>query len=147
MINHGKKNDVRRSRSGVKPAYFIVLMMLLTFPPIYAVSQEEQHQHKQHRHLSYADMKNPVDMTEHSVKEGEKLYDQHCIGCHGKAGRGGIGPRLTEAVRIHGSSDGELFHVITDGVTGTTMKGFKKKVTEEKRWHLVNYIKSLEKNE
>jgi len=144
---HDTKNDVRCSRSGLKLAYLVVLMMLLTFPPIYAVAQEEQHQHKQHRHLSYADMKNPVDMTEHSVREGEKLYDRHCIGCHGKAGKGGIGPRLTGTVPIHGSSDGELFHVLTDGVAGTTMKGFKKKLTEEKRWHLVNYIKSLEKNE
>jgi hypothetical protein len=36
-----------------------------------------------------------------------------------------------------------MFHVITDGVAGTAMKGFKKVFTEEMRWHLVNYINSL----
>ena len=40
-------------------------------------------------------------------------------------------------------SDGEIFHVITDGVKGTAMQSFKKGLSKEMRWNLVNYIKSL----
>lgn len=55
----------------------------------------------------------------------------------------GTGPNLTVSARSHGGTDGEMFHVITDGVAGTAMKGFKKELTEEMRWHPVNYIRSL----
>ena len=39
------------------------------------------------------------------------------------------------------SSDGEIFQVITDGVPATVMRAFKEELTEEMRWHLVNYLK------
>jgi cytochrome c oxidase cbb3-type subunit III len=65
---------------------------------------------------------------------------------HGEAGKGGIGPGLTGPVRIHGTSVGEIFHAITDGIKGTAMRGFQKGLTEDMRWHPVNYIKSLGKD-
>ena len=121
---------------------FLIILLLVSLD---VVAQEEHDKHEQHRHLRYANMKNPVAMTAQSIAEGAKLYEKHCIACHGESGKGGIGPHLTGSVRIHGNTDGEMFHVITDGVTGTTMKGFKKELTDKMRWHLVNYIKSLGK--
>ncbi len=82
-------------------------------------------------------------MTEQSVAQGKQLYEKHCMACHGESGKGGIGPSLTGPVRIHGYTDGETFHVVTDGVAGTAMKGFKKELSEKMRWHLVNYLKSI----
>jgi mono/diheme cytochrome c family protein len=121
----------------------LVIIFLLSLD---VVAQEEHHKHEQHRHLKYADMKNPVEMTQQSIAEGARLYKKHCIACHGESGKGGIGPDLTGPVRIHGNTDGEMFHVITAGVAGTAMKGFKKELTNKMRWHLVNYIKSLKKS-
>jgi len=121
----------------------ITLLVIMLLVSLDVVAQEEHHKHEQHRHLKYANMKNPVAMTAQSIAEGSKLYEQHCLACHGGSGKGGIGPDLTGSVRIHGNTDGEMFHVITAGVAGTAMKGFKKELTEEMRWHLVNYIKSL----
>ncbi len=43
---------------------------------------------------------------------------------------GGIGPPLNGPVRIHSNTDGEIFHVIADGVAGTAMKGFKNELSE-----------------
>jgi mono/diheme cytochrome c family protein len=123
---------------------FLIILLLVSLD---VVAQEERNKHEQHRHLRYAYMKNPVAMTAQSVAKGAKLYEKHCIACHGESGKGGIGPDLTGSVRIHGNTDGEMFHVITDGVTGTTMKAFKKELTDKMRWHLVNYIKSLGKTE
>ncbi len=121
----------------------MTFLMILLLASSNVVSQEEYHKHEQHRHLKYANLKNPVAMTAQSIAEGAKLYEKHCVACHGESGKGGIGPHLTGSVRIHGNTDGEMFHVITDGVAGTAMKGFKKELAEEMRWHLVNYIKSL----
>ncbi len=104
---------------------------------------EERHEQHQHRHQEYAKIKNPVPPTSLSVTKGRQAFESNCSSCHGEAGKGGIGPDLTDNVRIHGDSDGEIFHVISDGVPRTAMRGFKKELPEETRWHLVNYIRSL----
>jgi cytochrome c5 len=110
-----------------------------------ALAEETNDDHKphQHRHDHFAHMKNPVPSTARSIAEGKKLYEKHCIPCHGVSGKGGVGPDLTDETWIHGNTDGEIFHVVTEGVTGTAMKGFKKELPEEQRWKLVNFIKSL----
>ena len=101
----------------------LMVVLLLSFS---VFAQEEHHQRKAHTHSKYAKVKNPVAMNEKSIAVGGKLYDKHCIACHGKAGIGGIGPDLTRSVRIHGNTDGEIFHIITDGVAGTKMKGLER---------------------
>ena len=119
----------------------IVLLVSLT-----GWAQEEHHMREPHGHPEYAKIKNPIAKTKKSVAEGRKLYEKHCIACHGKAARGGIGPDLTVPSRMHGSTDGEIFHVVADGVAGTAMKGFGKDLSDEMRWNLVNYITSLRKS-
>ncbi len=119
------------------------VMIMLSSSSFDSVAQVEQHEHGPHRHLHYAQIKNPIAMTEQSIAQGRQLYEKHCLACHGEPGKGGIGPSLAGPVRIHGSTDGEIFHVITDGVAGTAMKGFMKELSEKMRWHLVNYLKSL----
>ncbi len=94
---------------------FLIILLLVYLD---VVAQEEHHKHEPHRHLKYANMINPVAMTAQSIAEGAKLYDKHCIACHGESGKGGIGPTLTGPVRIHGGTDGEMFHIITVGVAG-----------------------------
>lgn len=132
--------EKRARKNRIRKITLLVIMLLVSLD---VVAQEEHHKHEQHRHLKYANMKNPVAMTAQSIAEGAKLYEKHCMPCHGESGKGGIGPDLTGSVRIHGSTDGEMFHVITDGAAGTAMKGFKKELTKEMCWHLVNYVKSL----
>lgn len=121
----------------------VLLLLMLSLVSVDSIAQEEHYLHEQHRHPKYAKIKNPVAMTEKSVAMGDKLYKQHCIACHGTAGKGSIGPSLTGSILNHGNTDGEMFHVITNGVAGTAMKGFKKQLNDEMRWHLVNYIKSI----
>lgn len=111
-----------------------------------AEERKDPHKPHQHQHPEYAKIKNPIAKTEKSVAEGRKLYEKHCIACHGEAGKGGIGPGLRVPGRIHGSTDGEMFHVIADGVAGTAMKGFGNDLSVEMRWHLVNYITRLRKS-
>jgi cytochrome c oxidase cbb3-type subunit 3 len=128
---------------------FIVISALfcLSTGSVAAEEMKDAHKPHQHQHPEYAKNKNPIAMTEKSIVQGRKLYEKHCIACHGEAGKGGIGADLTAPIRIHGNTDGEIFHVITGGIAGTAMKAFKNELSEEMRWHLVNYISSLRKVE
>ena len=126
---------------------FMIFSLFFCLSPGSAGAEEMKNEHNphQHHHTEYAKIKNPASKTEKSIAQGRKLYEKNCVVCHGKTGKGGIGPDLTVLVRIHGSTDGEIFHVITDGVAGTAMKGFGKELSDEMRWHLVNYLSSLRK--
>lgn len=126
-------------------------MQVLAFAALFLLSAEfgyaetRGHVHKPHphRHVEYAKAKNPLQMTGESIAAGQVLYEKHCIGCHGERGKGTGSLDLSDDLWIHGGSDGEIFHVITDGVKGTQMTGFRKKLSRDMRWHLVNYLKSL----
>lgn len=124
---------------------FAILSSVFCLVSTTAFAQEGEHLHEPHphRHMQYAKEKNPFPMNEQSIMKGKEVYKKHCLRCHGEGGKAGGNLDLTKTVLIHGGSDGEIFHVITDGVKGTSMKSFKKELTKNIRWHLVNYIKSL----
>jgi mono/diheme cytochrome c family protein len=107
------------------------------------------------RYQEPAKMENPVKPDPTSIAAGKKLYDQMCVECHGEKGKGD-GPRaeytdppppdLTDAEWKHGSSDGDLFVTIRDGVTGTDMAPFGpkgEKIDDRRLWDVVNYVRSL----
>ena len=53
-------------------------------------------------------------------------------------------PSLVDATWTHGSTDGEIFHVIANGTPQkTAMLGFKGKMPDQDMWHIVNYLRSL----
>ena len=89
---------------------------------------------------------NPVAPDAESLALGERLYLANCASCHGPDGSGG-GPLstvpharpLTEAVAA--SSDAELAYRVAVGMAGTPMPPFAGLLTEEERWHLVNYLR------
>lgn len=131
------------------------IVIFIVFPVItlifsYAFAQTAEHIHKPHphKHKQYAKVKNSIPMSEQSIAKGSKIFEKYCIECHGEPSKGNEKTDLLDNLWVHGDSDGEIFHVITDGTKGPTpMKGFKKELTKEMRWHLVNYIKSLKKTE
>jgi cbb3-type cytochrome c oxidase subunit III len=124
---------------------FAILSSIFCFVSTTAFVYEGEHLHEPHphKHMQYAREKNPISMDEQSVKKGAELYEKHCVACHGKGGKAGGSLDLTKTIFIHGESDGEIFHVITDGVKEPAMPAFKKELSKEMRWNLVNYIKSL----
>ncbi|OGW31960.1 MAG: hypothetical protein A3J81_03805 [Nitrospirae bacterium RIFOXYB2_FULL_43_5] len=128
-------------------ALIISVVFSLAFSNAFAQTDEHVHKPHTHKHKEYAKVKNPIPKTEESIAKGKRLYEEHCISCHGESSRGNEKTYLTDGLWIHGDTDGEIFHVITDGTKGTAMRGFKKEITKNGRWHLVNYIKSLKKTE
>jgi mono/diheme cytochrome c family protein len=99
-------------------------------------------------------LKNPVAATPKSTKTGEQTFQRFCASCHGKDAKGdgpsapkdAHPPNLTDDVWIHGSTDGEIFAVISDGAgPKSEMKSFKSKLTADEIWNVVNYLRLLPK--
>jgi cytochrome c oxidase cbb3-type subunit 3 len=59
-----------------------------------------------------------------SVAEGEKIYADTCVSCHGAELQGGIGPNLIDDEWIHGSSPDDIAKVISEGVAAKGMPGW-----------------------
>jgi mono/diheme cytochrome c family protein len=102
--------------------------------------------------------KNPVPASAESIAKGKELYlaqdKGNCIFCHGETGTGNQEnlPRLrrkpddiSNKERMSSMTDGEVYWKITKGITGIMPAG-EKKMSEEERWHVVNYVRTLAKD-
>ena len=95
-------------------------------------------------------LQNPVPPTDDSITAGMMSYSTHCQSCHGERGDGkgeraeklSIAPSdFTDAHAMGQMTDGELFWKISHG--RRPMPGFQNKLTEQERWELVDYIRTL----
>jgi mono/diheme cytochrome c family protein len=99
-----------------------------------------------------ARLKNPMASTPESIAAGKQAYTK-CASCHGVNGEGGPGndlipaaPSLVDDQWDHGSSDGEIFNNIKNGVPPDfNMVPFKDQLKDEEIWNLVNYLRSIAK--
>lgn len=92
---------------------------------------------------------NPTPADRASVQRGKRVYDVYCAVCHGAEGRGDgpiIGrfpnPPSLLADRARGLPDGALYHVITTGQG--IMASYAVQVRPADRWHVINYIRTLQ---
>ena len=97
---------------------------------------------------------NPVLPDDKSVAQGKELYVAGCFPCHGSAGKGDgaaaatlerngkpVRPGNLSDPKMWQQSDGALFSKISEG--RTPMPAFQESFTEEQRWQIVNYIRTL----
>lgn len=100
-----------------------------------------------------AKLQNPTPASAESIASGQQLYRRYCASCHGANAEGGAGndlipaaPDLTDKEWKHGSSDGEIFSVIKNGVPPElNMVPFADQIKDPDIWHIVNYVKSIAK--
>jgi cbb3-type cytochrome c oxidase subunit III len=100
-----------------------------------------------------AKVQNPVAATPESVAAGKRTYNRYCANCHGLNAEGGPGndlippaPDLTGNQWRHGSSDGEIFSTIKNGVPPElNMGAWGDQLKDQDIWSVVNYIRSLAK--
>lgn len=95
-------------------------------------------------------MPNPVPATQENLKAGLQIYNDHCVQCHGDKGDGkgqkaaqlSVAPGdFTDAKKMHGVTDGELYWQITKG--RNPMPGYQDKLTPTQRWQAVDYIRAF----
>lgn len=100
-----------------------------------------------------AKINNPVAATPESIAAGTQVYQRYCRSCHGSNAQGGSGsdisppaPDLTGSVWKHGSTDGEIFYVIKNGVPPElNMEPWGDRINDTNIWNVVNYLRSLAK--
>ena len=105
------------------------------------------------RNPDAAALKNPVASTPESTAAGQQLYLRNCASCHGRNGQGGPGNDLIPAAPSllgdkwdHGSTDGEIFTNIKNGVAPDfNMVPFKDKLKDDEIWSIVLFVRSLKK--
>jgi len=96
-------------------------------------------------------VENPVPSNDKSVAEGKTIYTNNCKSCHGVKGKGD-GPKSADLEKtpqdfskekFQLQTDGALFWKITEGKK--PMPTFKKDLTPEQRWQVINYLRKLGK--
>ena len=96
-----------------------------------------------------AEMANPTLPDDNSISKGEKVYQQHCLSCHGIEGKGDGGMSvyfgkpvsdLTTA-QVQGKTDEQLYQVISGA--DYPMPGFEHYLSKEDVWDSINYLRTL----
>jgi cytochrome c oxidase cbb3-type subunit III len=97
-----------------------------------------------------AGQRNPLAGSAKAAKAGEYEFRINCALCHGLGAKGGgRGPDLTRAQKKHAHNDGEMFQIISNGISGTAMpangtNGQGVGMTDEEIWQIITYIHSQE---
>lgn len=95
-------------------------------------------------------LQNPVPADERSVAAGKALFAANCAVCHGSTGHGdgpqaaALNPKpldLTVHAGLH--PDSQLYDWITNGILRSAMPAWKGQLTDQQRWDLVNYLRTL----
>lgn len=97
---------------------------------------------------------NPIPADEKSIAKGKEFYVMGCAPCHGPLGKGDgpAGSTLERnGVKIHPGNlsdpkmweqtDGGIFWKLTEG--RTPMPAWGETLSEEQRWTVINYIRTL----
>ena len=92
---------------------------------------------------------NPMAGDEKAVAAGKELFTTTCVPCHGPAGKGDGAaavflekkPGVLSDSKMWLQSDGAIFWKVSEG--STPMPTFKEALSEEQRWQIVNFVRTL----
>ncbi|MBI4715188.1 MAG: c-type cytochrome [Nitrospirae bacterium] len=106
-----------------------------------------------------------IPSSAESIEKGKKIFQEmKCWECHGEGGRGNgpNSPRLKDKFRGDpilpfdltkgwrykaGNNPEDIYMRFSTGLNGTPMPSFFDSLNDEERWHLANYVVSLQKRE
>jgi len=101
------------------------------------------------------DLINPVIPDAKNLAIGKEYYSIFCSSCHGVLGKGDghlytskkfpVKPTSLVEAYVQGKADGEIFHIITRGSLSGLMGAHGSQIPEEKRWMIINYVRTLAK--
>ena len=136
----------------MRRARFFVVALAMVMASVVAMAQSETGERKWYPEA--AKVKNPVAATPESIAAGEALYKRRCRACPGKEGTGG-NPKdagseppsnLVDREWTFGQTDGEIFHVIRNGVgPAFEMEPWDDRLSETDTWNVVNFLRDLAK--
>jgi cbb3-type cytochrome c oxidase subunit III len=142
----------------MKVFFILVTILGLLFGlGFYILKQAQKFESQAQRTVSSSDLAHiqqfpdiPEDLrTIEVIQNGKTLFLNSCERCHGVNGQGGgaqneKGPNLTDDYWIHGKGDyASILAIITQGVPGTAMPGWKNSLREEDLMALAAYTRAL----
>jgi mono/diheme cytochrome c family protein len=81
------------------------------------------------------------------IYEGKLKPEVNCAKCHGSDGKptrlGKGAPDLSDATEGRTHTDGQWFWRVSEKKVGNTMPGYKDKLSEEQRWQVIAYLRTL----
>ncbi|TKB68530.1 MAG: cytochrome c [Nitrospira sp.] len=86
-----------------------------------------------------------------NTKNGERIFQQHCAGCHGTTGDG-LGPEIKELIvppanfrapKSRTKTDMELYLAVKQGVLFSPMHGWADRLSNQDMWDVLSYIRTL----
>lgn len=94
---------------------------------------------------------NPLKGDANAAVNGQKLYKVLCVICHGAKGKGdgaagaGLTPKPTNltTTEFQSQTDGAIFWKI--GTGRPPMASYETTIPVNKRWEIINYIRTLKK--
>ena len=118
------------------------LLALLALLPFAAATQT--------RNAEAQKLKNPETINAETIDAGKKLYARYCASCHGPNGKGdggmalsgGTPSDLTDETWDYGSTDGEIFTAIKEGVSAD-MLAYKDKLNDKQIWQIVTFLRAI----
>jgi mono/diheme cytochrome c family protein len=86
-----------------------------------------------------------------NAKNGEAIYQQHCVRCHGVSGDGlgrdvkdlVVPPANFQSLRSRSKTDVELLLAIKQGVLFSPMHGWADRLSEQDMRDVLSYVRSL----
>jgi len=141
------KNIVKIIKSK-KPGTILIGAIAGVIPLLFAFAPMQQNQ-EWNAPSSAVKVSNPFPSNEQSIATGRAVYTKNCYDCHGKKGRGDgpksgdlpISPRDFTKEVFQKQTDGSMYWKITEG--RKPMPSFKKDLTDDQRWQVINYVRTL----
>lgn len=115
------------------------------------VSANQQNNEPWKAPKSADELKNPFKDKKDAALDGKKIFIQNCVSCHGDGGIGnGVAaaslnpkPSNLTSKAVQQQSDGAIFWKISNG--RGLMVAWQFTLSENQRWHLVDYLRDLGK--
>ena len=135
-----------RSTLRLRKLLFVLLLAAISISVVFAIYQNRQWKIPEEAKLR----RNPLESTPQALAAARVIYLDKCVQCHGETGKGDGSDAalyypspasLIDSKHMSGVTDGELFYEISEG--RKPMPAFKKRLTEEQRWQLVLFVRSL----
>ena len=124
---------------------------MLTFLMTLLALQATRAQTQWEAPASADNLNNPLKNDATSAESGKRTFRMLCVICHGAKGKGdgmggaGLTPKPTDltSTEVQSQTDGALFWKLTNGKP--PMASYETALPENKRWELINYIRTLNK--
>lgn len=82
-----------------------------------------------------------------AIYEGKLKPDVNCVMCHGADGKptrlGNGAPDFSDPTEARNHPDEYRFFRLSEKTPGSKMPGYKDKLTEEQRWQVIVYLRTL----